>query len=175
MWWWIVPLAFILLLLGYLLFARLVIDIDSTTGLIQFRFDRLVCVNLLLNESAQVLRVRVAWWTKEYPLFEPGKKAGPEKPQPAAQKKKVRRRRKRMPAKKMFRKIKAVLLSFRIRTCTVSIDTGNMPLNGILYPWFYLLKCRTGKNIEINFWGENTVILQIENSFARMLWAYIKS
>jgi len=55
------------------------------------------------------------------------------------------------------------------------LDTGDMPLNGILFPWFYLFSRRVNHDVLINFNNENTIKLKIENSIARMLWAYIKS
>jgi hypothetical protein len=74
-----------------------------------------------------------------------------------------------------YKKIKAVIKSFKVNKCYVSIDTGNMQLNGILYPLFYWMKVKSQKNIQINFIGETLIVLKIENSLARMSWAYLNS
>jgi hypothetical protein len=170
--WWIVPLALFVLLLGYLLFARLFIGIDSTTGHAGMKFGKLAEATVVLNGDVQVVQVKVGWWKKEFDLFRRSERAGTAKAKPVRAAKK---QGKPVPVKRVLRKIRAVVASFHITRCRISIDTGNMPLNGVLYPWFLLLRRRAGKNISINFWGENTVILEAENSIARMLWAYIKS
>lgn len=168
MWWLILPALLIAVFL-FILFAPIVIDVDSEQGVIGIRFSRLAEANLCLNETVQVARVRIAWWKKEYDLTR----------LPVSSKPKVKRevpaKRKRMQVRTLLRKIKGVLRSFRLNTCTVSIDTGDMPMNGILFPFFYLLRLRTGKDISISFTGETVVVLQAENSIARMLWAYVKS
>ena len=68
-----------------------------------------------------------------------------------------------------------LIQSFKINKLFITIDTGNMPLNGALYPWFHLLSMKKNRTININFWGENIIIIHLENSLARMLWAYFKS
>jgi hypothetical protein len=78
-------------------------------------------------------------------------------------------------SQKFFKKMRLILKSFKIKKCFITIDTGNMPLNGMLFPWIYLLSIYTKKTVMINFSEKNIIILQIENSIARMLWAYFKS
>lgn len=54
----------------------------------------------------------------------------------------------------------------------MSIDTGNMPLNGIMYPGFFWLSRLTGKTFEINFSDKNELILEIENNLAGLVKAF---
>jgi hypothetical protein len=119
-----------------------------------------------------VVRVKVAWWRKEFDLFQTTKAPTPVKSEKTVKKRKAR---KPMSPGKLLRKVRAILSTFRITRCFITIDTGDMRVNGILYPWVYLLKRRIRKNVSINFWGENVVILEAKNTIARMLWAYIKS
>ena len=170
--WWIVPVAVILLVTGYLLFTPFFLGIDSSAGYAGMRFGRLAEVGIVLNESEQVMRVKVAWWKRSFDLFRapgPGVTIVKEKP--------VRKKNKRkpMPLNKLLRKVRAVLSSFRVTRCFITVDTGDMRMNGILYPWVYLLKRRMGKDVSINFWGDNVIILEARNTIARMLWAYVKS
>lgn len=74
-----------------------------------------------------------------------------------------------------FRKMMRVLGSFKINRCEILIDTGNIQLNAFLFPIFYLLQMKTSKNIQINFIGNNKLIIEIENNLARMSWAYLSS
>lgn len=173
--WWIIPVSFLLLLVGYLLFARFFIGIDSTTGFAGIRFSWLADANVVLNESVQVARVRIGWWKKEFDLFRQ-KTVERETVEPTDRRKIERKQAGAgRSTRRLVPKIKAVVRSFKINKCSISLDTGDMPLNGILFPWFYLLKWRTGREVSINFVGENKIILEAENTIARMLWAYIKS
>ncbi|TND01480.1 MAG: hypothetical protein FD123_4251 [Bacteroidetes bacterium] len=173
MWWFLlILLVLILSVIFYLLLAPFFIIIDTNTGLFQFRFHRLADFRLVLNENEMMLYMRIAWWKKESDLLNPGER---KKRLPAPVKTKKRKRRKPVPFRKIMRMVIAVIRSFRVKQCYISIDTGNMPLNGILYPWFFLLSRRTGQNIMINFRGEETIVLRLQNSLGRIAWAMIKS
>jgi hypothetical protein len=69
-------------------------------------------------------------------------------------------------------KILNVIKSFKVNYFYLTIDTGNMPLNGILYPLVYLLGVKIKQEVSINFIGRNVLKLQIENSLARVSRAY---
>lgn len=166
MWWLILP-GILITVLMILLFSRIVINVNSEQGFASVRLSRIAQVCIVLNESVHVARIRIAWWEKEFDLF----KLSPMKREVNRQSSSA----KKMAVGKMLRKLKGVLMSFKVSTCMVSVNTGDMALNGILFPWFYLLRLRTGRDISISFTGDTLVVLQVENSIARMLWAYIKS
>ena len=69
--------------------------------------------------------------------------------------------------------VKAIMNSFSVNKCYLSIDSGDVQLNGILYPFFYWLGKRMHKTIEINFLNRNEFILEIENNFARIIKTFI--
>lgn len=171
--WWIVSFLFLFLLafLIYLLFIPFHIEADSETGEFRFRFHWLAEGRLVADETGIVLHIRAAWWKKSIDLLAPQK---PKTGKKAAVKKS--RRKKRTPSiSETLDLIRAVAKSFRIRYCFISIDTGSMPLNGVLYPWFYLLGRYTGHTIRINFHGEEIIQLQVQNTLARIVWALIKN
>lgn len=170
--WWIVPVGVFMLVISYLLFTPFFIGIDSAAGYAEIRFGRLAEFGLVLNETEQTGRLRIAWWKKSFDLFVPPRQAAIRKTEKPAVKAK---KRGAMPLDRLLRKVRALLSSFRITKCFITVDTGDMRVNGILYPWVYLLKRRTGKDVSINFWGENVIILEAKNTIARMLWAYVKS
>ncbi|PBQ30556.1 hypothetical protein CNR22_01810 [Sphingobacteriaceae bacterium] len=68
-----------------------------------------------------------------------------------------------------------LLQSFKIKTFYLDVDFGDMPLNGILFPYFYWLSGYSGKTVRINFNGNTVLILVVKNSIARMGWALISS
>lgn len=62
----------------------------------------------------------------------------------------------------------AIIRTFRIKKWRVYIDTGNMALNGQLFPLCYLLGLRTGKKIQVNFLGINEVAITLESNLYRV-------
>lgn len=174
--WWIVSFLFLFLLacLIYLLFIPFRIEADSETGEFRFRFHWLAEGRLVADETGIVLHVRVAWWRKTIDLLAPPKQQKRETGKKAAVKK-SRPEKRKASVTETLDLIRAVAKSFRIRHCFISIDTGNMPLNGALYPWFYLLGRYTGHPIRINFQGEEIIQLQVQNTLARILWALFKN
>lgn len=168
--WWIILLT-VLSFFALVLLSRLVMEIDSTHDMYAVKFGRLFAARLLVHTDVPAVAIKMLWWRRTVPLF--GNTPPPETEnavQPVQSKS-----RQRMSPAKMARKAKGLLASFRITQCFISIDTGNMPLNGLLFPWFYMIGRRSGKKIMINFEGRTVVILRIENTIARLLWAYIKS
>lgn len=175
--WWVVAFLFLFLLAFfiYLLVAPFHIEANSETGVFRFRFHRLAEGRLVADENGVLLQVRVAWWKHTYDLLAPGTRKAAERTKPAAVKKRKRTKKRTRSFSEVLELIRAVAQSFRIRHCFISIDTGNMPLNGVLYPWFYLLGRYTGHPIQINFHGEEIIQLHVQNSLARILWAIFKT
>lgn len=170
----LVLLTVILSVLCYLLFAPILIEIDSRKGVYGLRFHRMGRAGIAWKQDTVMMQVQVAWWKKEMDLFAMHPRKKSEAAPPSGRQ--TGREHKKMPDfRKIAGRITGVIRSFRIRDCYVSIDTGDMPLNGILYPWFSLLARYSGKAIQINFCNEQVIVLKIENSLARMLRAYLKS
>jgi len=162
MWWLIAILISILL---YLLFAPFYLEIDSGKGLFRIRFHRLVSGNLLFRDNSIYVQLRIISWSKKFDLLADFS----EKKTPAI--KQGKKKTKRITFQKMIR----VVRTFQVKKLFVTLDTGNMQTNGILYPMAYALRLSSGKNVSINFRGENKIILQIKNNAARILWAFIRS
>lgn len=168
--WWII-IAFFMLIISYLIFAKFCIEIDSTVDLYRLSFGKFLVVSIVAIGNSVQLESNIFGWKRIHDLNSVLKVENRQTVKKVPQKKSRN--------KKSFlfyiKKAKFFLLSFNFKKCFISIDTGSMPLNGMLFPWLYLLGIYTKKKISINFWGENIIILQIENSIARMLWAYFKS
>lgn len=167
--WWIF-IVFFILIIACLIFAKVCIEIDSTVNLYRLSFGKFLIVNIVASNESIQLESNIFGWKRIHDLNSISKvKNIPDvkkTPKESSYKK---------PVHEYIKKVRFFITSFNIKKCVILIDTGNMPLNGILFPWFYLLSIYTKKNISINFWGENIIILQMENSIARMLWAYFKS
>lgn len=171
--WLLIILSLFLLLLCYLLIAPLVLDIDSTKGLLRFRYHYLASARLRVQDDIPFLDVRILGWKKSINLFAaPAQgKTSEQKATTTAKKRQNRGKRRRVP----LAKLKAVLKSFRVRRCFVRVDSGNMQLNGMLYPLFLWLSMAAGLDVSINFCNRNEMIVKIDNNIARMLGAYLRA
>jgi hypothetical protein len=160
-----VLLISVVAIVGYIFFAPFYFEINSNESLYRFRLSRLLTLNIINDNNIFFIEIKIVGITKRIELF--GTKKAVDK---------IEKIKKKTKAKKKFnisfKKIKAVLATFMIKKCDISIDTGDMTLNGILFPAFYLLSFYSGKNISINFEEKNEINLLIKNNFARMAWAY---
>jgi hypothetical protein len=165
---WVIICLLIVCPIIYLLTAPFYLEIDSTSGLIQFRFHHILKARLILNENVPIIDFNSLVWRKEIRLLSKNRNPGLMK---------IDKREKPKSKNKIITlsKLKSILQSFRINKLLLTIDTGEMQLNGILYPLFLLVANETGENISINFSGQNKLILQIENNLYRIIRAFIKS
>ena len=153
-------------MLIYLLYAPFYVEINSLTGLCRMRFHHIASAGLEVKDRSLKLVLKITWWRTEMDLLT---KREPRK------KKEVSRKPKNKGWKLSVRKIRKVLAGFKLNQCSITIDTGNQQINGILLPLFLRLSRVTGKKIQISFHGENEIILQMENNLARIVWAFIIS
>lgn len=157
----IIFLALLISLLFYLLFGPFYLEVDSNIGMFRIRFHRIAAAWLIMENNSLKINLNIAGWTKQ---IDPFRKTGEHKKLPPPKKKK------RWVSLSL---IKSVLNTFKITRLSFKADTGNMPLNAMLYPGFYAVSKYTGRSFEINFAGESEIILKIENNFARIIKVFI--
>jgi hypothetical protein len=151
---------------SYLLFAPVYLELNSLTGLYGVRFHYLAAGKLLIKNGTVIIAVRVAGWEKNIDLLAKRSRKA-EKP-PSS-------KRQRKPVKLSFSLIKNLFCSFKVNQCYLNIDTGNCTLNGMAYPLFYWVGKYLNKPVGINFLGRNEFILEVENTLANILKAIIYS
>jgi hypothetical protein len=159
--WLLLLPVFLLILLGYFLFAPFYFEVNSITGLCKMGFNGLNA-RIYFKENLFVFDITIVGFHI---------KMDSKKRQVNAGKNKVRKLKRKIP----YRKILAVLKSFKVAKFYLSIDTGCNQANGILYPIFRWLSMRIGEDMRINFVNENEIILNIENNVVRAIRAYITS
>ena len=115
-----------------------------------------------------MLEIKILGWKKHVTMFT-------QQAQKATYQKQKNKNKKTSFPEISLKKIKRILGSFKINQCRISIDTGDVQFNAFLFPIFYLLQLKTNKFIQINFIDNIEIQLEIENSLARMSWAYIRS
>ena len=159
--WWQIILICVFIILIYLMVAPFFIEIDTDLGLFRVRFHQLVSASLILTDDIFLIELKITAWKKQIAFTKAS--VGSE----------VNKKKKQ--SKASIQKMYAVLKSFRVRKFFLSVDTGDVQVNGILYPIFVLMSAKTGKNMTINFLNENRLVLQMENNVIRVLWSYINS
>ena len=160
-----ITILFITTILCYLLFAPFYLEVDSNKNLYRIRFHHLA--SLAIDASDQKLLIKVMYWKKEIDLLHVSQTKDKTAP------KKTIVKPKKQKQKFSWNQLKSVMMSFRINTCRITLDTGSVELNAWLYPIFYFIRIYSKKNITINFLNKNEVVLKIENNLARMAWAYL--
>lgn len=152
----------------YVLFAPFYLEINTINGLLRLRFHRLVIAQLVINENSLCLDLKIAGWRKQIDLLA-------QKEQKEQKKKSIKKQSEKGRNRISLKKISAIAKSFKVNKFYLSISFDEMMLNGIIYPLLNFISFKTNKRIEINFFHENEIILEVENNFFRIIRAYIKS
>jgi len=157
---------------SYIFFAPFYIEINSEKEIYRIKLFGLLSLRVLAINNKLILGLNIIGIRKNIDLFavvsnsieKSAKKSHDVNLKTTAKKTGI-----------SWGKIKAIFLSFKIKKCNVTFDTGDAALNGILFPIFYFASFYSGKNISINFEERNEINLVIKNSFARIVWAYIRN
>lgn len=152
----------------YVLFAPFYLEINTINGLLRLRFHRLIKAQLVINENSLCLDLKIAGWRKQIDLLA-------QKEQKKQKKKSIKKQSEKGSNRISLKKISAIAKSFKVNKFYLSISFDEMMLNGIIYPLLNFLSFKKNKRIEINFFHENEIILEVENNFFRIIRAYIKS
>lgn len=159
-----VLLSSVVAIVLYFFFAPFYLEVNSRVDLYRIRFHHLFSIALKLKEDA-VIETTILGWRREktLPTLPPNPKV--------AEGKITAGNSRQLPLKKLLHLVD----SFKVNKCYVNLDFGDMQLNGILYPLFSYAGWHFKKKILINFSGRNIVILEMENSLARMSRAWLSS
>jgi hypothetical protein len=165
----------ILALLMFLLLTPIYVYIDTNKKTYSLGVAGLVKGSIIPHKDFFLVRIRALFFKKTIdPLKISGKKR---------EKKDKKEKHYSMPN---FSKMKgkgqdalksgyAVLRSFKIRTFQANVDTGDYPLNAQLIPLAVALSKNNRMAVAINFEGNNSLKLHIENNVISILSSIIKS
>ena len=162
-----VLLIIIVAIFGCILFLPFYVEINSEEAIYRVRLSPLFCLSIIPSSESFSIEVKILGLKKNINIFETKEQK--------VRKTKSSRSKVKKNSTIAWKRIRSVLKSFVVKKCFITFDTGDAALNGILYPAVYLASFYSGKNITVNFEERNEVILTIKNSFARMVWAYIKN
>jgi len=159
-------LTVVLVILGglilYLLFAPFYLVIDTNAGIYAVRFHTIAGANIIGKNDSLYLKWQVLGWGREVNLLaHPGR---------SRETKSKKSSRSSLPS---WSRIRTAFASFKVNRFSLRMDTEDMALNGILYPWFVTASWLTQRDLWINFYQRNELILEIENNAFRLLKAYL--
>jgi hypothetical protein len=171
----LVVVAFLILLLAIVIFTRVVLEVDTRTGLFLVRWGRVLGCRIAWNERGPVIVLRTVFWQWQWFLFE-------LKPTARKEKRSVKKQRKARRStagmsffmkrhKWLFRSLRRTLRATDVRHFHWRLDTGDMLWNAQLFPLLHLWRQR-GQDVAIDFTGHNALAFQIAHSPARILWAF---
>jgi len=164
MWWilWISLIGLPGVLVIYLLFASWVLEVDSAAGLYRFSLVPVFYVRWVSGDFPPYAEMRILGFRRTLDFSDRDRKRG----------KPVKRKRSHPKIRFRSSRMGAVLHSFRVRNFYLNIDTGDMALNGRLFPWVYLIRAQTGLRCYINFTGNQTMQCIVKNNLYRVIRAY---
>ncbi|MRX64014.1 hypothetical protein GJ691_07510 [Maribacter sp. RZ05] len=158
---------FICTVIVYILYTKVIIYVNTVTQEFYIRVVGLLKASVETDVD-KLIRVRIEAWFMKFdvlPLDHKRKsKMKKSTPRPKSENKK----------KLTVHKILQVVRTFKIKEFVLNIDTGNCITNAKLYPLLSIANLCKGQ-FNINFQGQNQLILQIENRPVRILKAFINN
>ncbi len=149
----------------FLLLTPLVVEVDSVRRKYGIYYRGIAAIDLRWDEGLY-LQLWVLGWRKTIdPFGMRDQKPHEKKPQ--------KPKRKRVAFSRIRRKLGHVLRSFTVKRFYVNVDTGDYPLNGLLYPLAGALS-NERRTFHINFNGDVVVRIRIENRLGKILYAIIR-
>ena len=150
----------------YVLLMPLELVIDSYTGRYYLRLGFLARLSLekdpleLLRLHLRVLSLNFYWRPSEIRAW--GRQKKQSKVETKGEKK----------SRMTLTQVRRILSSFRVKTLSLEIDTGNPVLNARLMPLSYMFGRRIG-DIGINFRNRNFILLHVVNRPINILKVFI--
>jgi hypothetical protein len=147
------------------MFAPLILVVNTESGNYSMRLSGILKIRIVPDEELFHIRVRI--FLVPF-IIDPFRTVQKE-----VQKEVVEKDKKKVLSSSLLKALKELIQSFRVKRLYVDLDTENYLLNAYLYPAFMFLRsdriqCFT------NFEERNTVILDLRNRLARLLWIGIK-
>jgi hypothetical protein len=161
---WMILIAFLVLILLWILLAPVIILLDSRRNLYRVFLPGILGVALVPGDTLFFLRIRVFFIPFRIDPF---------------------KKRKEKEGKKEAHKLKwsfsggmkralALLRTIRIRRFILDIDTDDFALNAQLVPVFSAINESAGNlDLGVNFKGQASLLLDARTRLGTVLWAYL--
>jgi hypothetical protein len=160
---WLIIILSISLLLGFLLFSRIVVEVDTRIAKAELRWQGIGMVKVWY-EDEWWLSMKVPFYRKTLRFADIKKRSKTPKDQPR------KKRNKRPGMLRMVRKAIKLIKTFRVIEYQLAVDTGDNSSNAQLYPLNFTRW--TFGHLNINFRDENFLVLKIQNRPWKVLYAF---
>lgn len=170
--WWIILISLFLILIAILLLAPVELEIDSATNMYRVRWWVLIGARVVPAESDVWIEGRLFGFRKRWSLLEVINKRT-DRLGKKDEKKKPKRKKKRQIS---FQTIRKLLKSFKVERFDISMDTGSVMWNAMLFPITEVLHYSLRQKhpgFRINFKGHQHVDLKISNRGLNVVRAFI--
>jgi hypothetical protein len=164
MWILLTILALALVILIWVLFAPMVLCIDSFQHRYYVSVGRLMKIEPLVDQDQVLLRISLPFYRFNINPNQQRKQAQKADDPPEVKKKTGPR----MKPSFYFNRVMEVLRTFSVRHLVVDIDTGNFTTNAKLTPVVWLLNQGHGR-FQLNYHGDVNLWIEIENRLVRMV------
>jgi len=169
---WILLSVLLLLLLIFLwiLWARVVVCINSYQHQYYFSFGGLIKIEPVHEDKQILLGVRVPFYRFKIDPFssESGKHKAKKKPRAKAKKKSSADNGRKLKFSFYLSTVRDALRTFTVRKMKLDLDTGDFVLNAQLTPVVVLLS-RGSAELQVNYLGRTDVWIEIENQLIRLV------
>jgi len=167
---WIILLV-LLVILSWLLFAPLIISINTWGQDFSIRWIGLGSVALVIVNNELGIRMRIFFFQKTFFPLRPKSKKRQQAQKPKPSKKTTRKKRQKWP-NITWRRIRKLLRAIKIRRFKAELDTGDYVTNAYLYPLATFLNKSTPR-LNVNFEGRTNLLLQLEMRLFRIVQAMV--
>ena len=162
----VIVASVLLALVVWVLIAPLSLKADTYRNEYYLSWGGIGKAELISVADEIVIRLRIAFWKKDFYPLHPSTAREKKKPKPKEEKK--RKSQQTFP----FRRAIKALKSFSIKYFRLEVDTDDYIWNAYLWPvvhWIEPLR----RHVTVNFQGKNECRLLIQNRIWRLAWAWL--
>ncbi|MCB0567271.1 MAG: hypothetical protein KDD01_23125 [Phaeodactylibacter sp.] len=162
----VIVASVLLALVVWVLIAPLSLKADTYRNEYYLSWGGIGKAELISVADEIVIRLRIAFWKKDFYPLHPSTAREKKKPKPKEEKK--RKSQQTFP----FRRAIKALKSFSIKYFRLEVDTDDFIWNAYLWPVVYWIE-PLRRHVTVNFQGKNECRLLIQNRIWRLAWAWL--
>ena len=161
---WLIIILFICTILGFLLFSKVIVEVDTRIAKAELHWQGIGMVKIWYEDD---------WWlSMKVPFYRKTLRFADMKKESKTPTDRPKKKRNKRPGMiRMLRKTIKVIKTFRVIEWRLAIDTGDYSSNAQLYPLNFAR--RSFGHLNINFRDENFLVLKIHNRPWKILYAFL--
>jgi hypothetical protein len=164
--WVLAILLLLLIIICWLLIASFQLEIDTRVPMARFNWHTIGHAQIFYDDH-WLLQFQILFYRRQFAL-DTLKNKKIKKKAAVTHKKKA----KRMKLSRLLKKGKRILNSFVVKEWRLAVDTGDFARNAQLYPLNFI--SRLYPHLQINFKGENYMVLKLQNRAWKIIYALLR-